>query len=890
MTPYTHFRMNMLRSLDQSVPQIRSWLTNGGVLLALVFLSWLLSCLFPHLTLKGTYVFLTPIALGWSIMSFFVRRNSLQGIIEKCAASIVVGLAVTIVIVFLDRTLFLFPSGGRILLCLLLPGLAFSVLVTAYNDKKSARDAAHQTTMRLDRSILILFLMFTIFLVGIWFCQFGREMNFSRNPDEYKMMFWVETLANEDVMSIPRFVEPGIPQLERDTLLHWPLWLGRYASALLMLYTYITTGETVLVSSLIFIGFFYLLSTMSAFLLGMINGLKTALTASALLAFNPMWLVWMNHIMLDIPVAAAGTLSIYFFLRALKERVDWLWLSIGFLSFFLAATIRPPMPLIFILLPVGIYGFLTIKNRQNSLEILARFSPFLLFILIFAVDMYLNFLHNFPFDKSSVANLFYIASLGKVGDPFNFLFASPNGAYGIFISPYLYTPIVAFLALYGVAMTVTKKEKVEQRILCFIMILVFLSMALSFYEVNLRHVMLVYPILAFFGAVGVHSTANNRKSRVILLLCAILILVIPDSAAVPYIGFPIQTFTLGLLLIMKGSLIIGVAVVTADRVGIKFKRNFVISKTHLSLLLLALIIALAWLSVFKITQGGDYEVNEIFGLERTGISEAVLWVKKNAFRNSTIASNSYFMFPFYLNLELRWNTSNLISLPGYWHNETNSIFGENVFREFVELGRNGAIDYLILFKDGEELRWNDVFAYLCEQGTGPFVPIYNDPAGRFTVYSPIIRLKNYVPLQPMLHAGWSMDPRSSFQTNKYYIENSSSSTSIEVAVEASSLVGSKDSWVAFSIEVNESQPHCGVYIESLLDEQTFVQVLALREGWDRPEELWVYEQTKYNVRILLCNENVTGGNVEYVFRVRTKNGDKEFGGLFLIQPFNIIDF
>lgn len=217
-----------------------------------------------------------------------------------------------------------------------------------------------------------------------------------------------------------------------------------------MIYSLVAIGENILKSSMFLVGFFYSLSIVVAFILGLRDGWKVALMTSIILIFNPMWLVWSNHIMLDIPLAAITTLFIYYSIKALENRIDWLWLSIAFLSFILASTIKPPFPLIFILLPIGLYSLQKLEKINNKFHnIIIRLSPFFLFLSFFILDAYLNFINKNISGTTSFDQIIHIISLSEIkpqGGIYKFLFESINGAYGVFISPYFYTPIISILA------------------------------------------------------------------------------------------------------------------------------------------------------------------------------------------------------------------------------------------------------------------------------------------------------------------------------------------------------------------------------------------------------------------------------------------------------------
>jgi hypothetical protein len=283
----------------------------------------------------------------------------------------------------------------------------------------------------------------------------------------------------------------------------------------------------------------------------------------------------------------------------------------------------------------------------------------------------------------------------------------------------------------------------------------------------------------------------------------------------------------------------------------------------------------------QIIKKGPYEVNESYDLNRTGVSSAILWLKDNASPNSTIASNSYFMFPFYLNMKTGFKLDHLIHLPGYWDGKSIDIY-----REFVEHGKKGTIDYLVVFFDGEGNRWRHIFGYLEKGDSGPYLLRYSDPEGNFKIYSPITSFKNYSKLQSKLYQGWSKNPNPSYQTNEMSISYTKVQEGLKVNIKGTSMENSSDSWMTFSVRNKICQGLNGIYIESQQLEGTIVQVYSIKSGETEPDLIKVTSKNKFDSYTSYF-ENNNGSEVEYIFRIQAVYGGKVYGSSLLIKTFSI---
>jgi hypothetical protein len=112
-----------------------------------------------------------------------------------------------------------------------------------------------------------------------------------------------------------------------------------------------------------------------------------------------------------------------------------------------------------------------------------------------------------------------------------------------------------------------------------------------------------------------------------------------------------------------------------------------------SIIIICIVVSASFYSALYYTQNSPLEVNENVTIQNMGMQQAITWFDINAAEGSRIATNNYYVFPFFMSYLSSKNYS-LIFLPS---SQLSNIPADQELQAFVNLTSNKSIDYLIIF-------------------------------------------------------------------------------------------------------------------------------------------------------------------------------------------------
>jgi len=645
----------------------------------------------------------------------------------------------------------------------------------------------------IENSTLVLVAL----LILSFFLAATRTLDFVRNPDEYKNIYWAKLLMEKQSL-----VPGGLGRIGIDYSSEiWP-WLQMYIFGLSLVFSF-QIGSFSLLSAQVIVALFYSMLILATFLLGNLRSRKTGLIAAILVAFNPMVFVFSNHIMTDIPIAALATLSFYFFVKSYQaEHIQKKFLLIALLFAGMVIFTKPTGLFVFPFIPF--YSLSRRSLKAGWKELIGRLLPLFIFLSTFAADGARIFVTGIPSSSWKVFTDPLRIFTWSVDEWTYFLASSPNGAYGTFIFPNLYTYGIALLMLLGVIIVVIKDRKRFNLLLliCLLYILwVFSTSAIIGGFV--RHIFLIFPFLMYFAAIGLQSSHYSLA----LIPLFLLLLIIPQQGYVPYVQNSILPESFRLMTVLSATALI-LLKISSDfalkrqqpiKIVIWFVRSTKRSVLSISFLSIFTIISL-FLVVGTSAYSGYYyvnqapmEVNENITIETVGIKQAVTWVDSNIPQFSKISTNNVFEFPFYLSY-LSTKNYTLINIPGTY------AFSQDVaYEAFLNMTSGGETDYLIIFTVLGYMHW---YPYLNNYLHNPPPRMYEMyRTDTFIVYKTCSTFDNITWQSDFAKnwtSGWSKDGRPAYQMANSGFETSDEKLHIFGVSRADDDTAQYSYWIAIS--------------------------------------------------------------------------------------------
>jgi 4-amino-4-deoxy-L-arabinose transferase-like glycosyltransferase len=828
----------------------------GGYLLLPGIIIQTINSMFPNPMISVLYLVLLPLGLGWIIVSAMplaLGGDNYSGLVQRYAASIGIGLFETLLIFVASRLLGTQVSFYELFYLVAVVELILTSLLV------DARVVTYRSIKRISLVMIVL----VLFLLSIWFVQLSQPTDFIRNSDEYKYMMWGKQLAQTNIFSTPNFGRPLIDNPNSTSLISSFSWLTRYVFGVTLAYTFSFAGFSI-TSAILLEGFFYLLLIMGSYLLGSLKSVNVGILTMAIVATNPLLVLFLNHVMLDIPIAGLGVLSLYSFLRSFESKVEKSWFVVALVSAGLAVFIKP-LPVLFILPPVGFFAlwirsqFKNISQGWGRIDLTLRALPFALFLTPFAVDVVNDIRISFPLNLSSVV----------IFKEMVFFLARGLGAFASEViyqtgSPFFFTLIGAVLIGFGIYKAALVWDRTNVTILAIVILCTLFMSSDTLYGLVDRDAFLIYPLLAVLGSTAL-LTIRSRLDYLLVGISSIVVLSIPQDMFLAYIGIPASTFPSVDLTLMKISCVIPFLVIWAMN-RVKTTRNVRRGRYFHAVLLVGLVSFLmlsSAIEVQSIRRNGPYEVNETFSANNTGVQAAVAWIEQHVPPGSRIGSNSLFEFPFYL----LFNESSLfhfVLLPGVYQSVFVNLTKADADLAYRKLIYTGAMDYLVIF--GGRVGWPSFYPYISTEGIGPMQMVYND-SGLVTIYKSVpftvrtFDLTNFT-------KGWSADKRFTYNMENATLSKSLSSNS--TIVSGSTIPGSSDAWIAISsiLTVNSTLP--SVQFEFRTNNNTQVQfVLSSASNPAGQTVFWTGSKNWQPVTIDLSRFGIKiNTSVELLLRIR----------------------
>lgn len=548
------------------------------------------------------------------------------------------------------------------------------------------------------------FLLLLIFISFFLTCL--RTVDFVRNSDEYKNAFWSKTMIENNILTSGSLGREGIDAFPSKNVLECWSWLQRYVYGLCLAYFFQTSGYSLL-NGQILSALFYSMLILATFLLGSLKDEETGLISAVFTAFNPMIFAFSNHLMTDIPAATFATFSLFFFIKGYEgECVNKQRFLIAMVFAGLSLFTKPTSIFIYPLIPL--YAF---KNKisKDKIEALLRFSPLLIFFTVFSADWIRCYLIQHPNPSWNIFTQTFALVTFSIDDWNNYLFASPTGAYGTFIFPYLYTHGIMLLALLGVTNALIKERtRLNVTFLSILVFTLWLFTTSAILGGTVRRIFIVFPIIMYFAAVGLKS--KNYLS-LFLVPFFLLLISIPEEGYVPYIQSSTLPENFRLVMKLMGATVVCLKI--AEWLLGKRIRKIVVNvistaKEHIfdipfyKITLVATFLVTLGASLYSgyfYINNGPLEINETITIESVGIKQAVAWIDANVPSGSKIATNIIFEFPFYLSY-LSTKNYTVINIPA-----TYRYSQEEAHDSFLNLTFAGEPDYLIIFTSMGYWHW-----------------------------------------------------------------------------------------------------------------------------------------------------------------------------------------
>jgi hypothetical protein len=623
-----------------------------------------------------------------------------------------------------------------------------------------------------------LFQIFLLLLIGISFLSACiRTVDFIRNSDEYKNAFWAKTMIENNILTAGSLGREGIDAFPSKNVLECWSWLQRYVYGLCLAYFFQTSGYSLL-NGQVLSALFYSMLILATFLLGSLRNEKTGLIAAIFAAFNPMIFVFSNHLMTDIPTATFATFSLYFFMKSYEEEsVD----KQRFLTalIFTGLTLFTKPTSIFIYPLISLYAF---KNKmlKSKTELILRLFPSLIFLAVFSIDWVRCYLIQHPNPSWNIFLQAFTLVTFSLDDWINYLFASPIGAYGTFIFPYLYTYGVMLLILLGILNALIKeRNRLNMTLLSISIFTLWFFTASTILGGTVRRVFIVFPIIMYFAAIGLQS--RNRLS-LSLILFFLFLTSIPEQGYVPYIQSSALPENFKLIIKSTGAIVVCFKIVEwlLEKRIKKIIVNIVSTmKEHIYDISFSKITLVATLSVtvsaslysgYFYINNGPFEINETITIETVGIKQAVTWIDANIPSGSKIATNIIFEFPYYLSY-LSSKAYTIINIPG-----TYSYSQEDAHEAFFNLTFAGQLDYLIIFTSMGYWHWYPYLKSYLNTPPPRMYEIYRSDT--FIVYKTWSETGEIGWKDDSFSEGWSYgwskDQRGSYQMASYGFETDGS--------------------------------------------------------------------------------------------------------------------